>query len=113
MKKLLELFIVVWTIAFLLYFMLYMFYFDNMCKSFNKANNWDYMQIISQIWKCKSALVCWVNNVETNKQNIIIDWSCDKKINNSVELEFYMNYFSELYFNFVNKYSTNDTNENS
>jgi len=113
MKKLLELLVTIWTLFFLIYFLLYMFYFDNLCTNIKQNNNWDYLQTISQIWECKATLVCWINNVETNKQNNITQWSCDKKINNSLELDFYMNYFSELYFNFVNDYFTNDTNEDS
>ena len=104
MKKLLELSIVVWSLFFLIYFLLYMFYFDSMCNWFKKEINWDYTEIIWQIWTCKSSLVCWINDIVTNKQNIIIDWNCDKKINNSLEMDFYFNYFSEKYYYFINKF---------
>ena len=108
MKKFLELFIVVWSIFFLIYFLSYMFYFDDMCKNFKKPNILDDRQTINQIWACKSSLVCSVDDIETNKQNIIIDWSCNKKINESLESETYITYLSDRYFSLLNKFSSND-----
>ena len=110
MKKFLELFIVVWTLTFLIYFLLYMFYFDNMCNSIKQDAKWDYIFTIKKIWSCKSSIVCWINKIETNKQNIIVDWSCDKKINSSLEFNTYMNYFTEFYSNILNKINKNDNN---
>ena len=85
-----------------------MFYFDGMCENFKTPYIWDDRQTISQIWTCKWALVCSINDIETNKQNIIIDWKCNKKINDSLELETYIIYFNELYFNLLNKFASDD-----
>lgn len=108
MKKILELFIVIWSIFFLIYFLSYMFYFDDMCKKFKKSYILNDRQTISQIWACKSSLVCRVNDIKTNKQNIIIDWKCDKKINNSLEIEAYITYLSNIYFSLLNKFTSDD-----
>lgn len=110
MKKFLELSIVIWLLSFLIYFLLYMFYFENMCNNIKKDPKWDYLISISYIWKCKWSLVCEVSWIKTNKQNIITDWQCDKKVNNSLEFNYYMNKISDLYNNTLDKFNKNDKN---
>jgi len=96
MKKLLELSIVIWTLVLLLYFILYFFYFDTMCNGFSKNIKINQYEIISNIWTCKSSFVCQINNIETNNKNIITNWECNKKINNYLHFEYYLNYITNL-----------------
>lgn len=91
MKKIIEIFIVVFVWGLIIYSLLYTFYFETLCEKFSWNNINQASISIKTLAQCKDSIVCESSDVQVNSQNIASNWTCEKKQWIIFTKDFYLN----------------------
>lgn len=96
MKRFFEILLVTIVFFAILYSLLYVFYFDSLCKGFSWKNETNLSFAISKIATCKDSLVCYPNDITTNDKNEVNNWNCVKKDSPVFWADLYINIFNHF-----------------
>ena len=78
MKKMIEIFIVVFIIFNITYTLLFFFYFDTLCGKYS----WKDANISTSFVKlatCKDSIICYPDNIDVSREGSSNSWDCFKK----------------------------------
>ncbi len=96
MKRYFEIFIVTFVIFIIVYSLLYMYAFNSVCNRYAWINENNPIMVIGKLASCKDSVICRAENIETNKRNEIVNWSCTKKDSPIYSSELYINIYNHL-----------------
>lgn len=92
-----EIAIVIAVLAFISFFMLYKWYFNGYCSLMSGKNETNYLESITTIAECRDSFVCEYKNPEINNKNEVVSWTCEKKIFERLEWDFYKREFNNIF----------------
>jgi len=96
MKRMFELFLVIFILFIIIYTFMYFFYFNSLCDSYSWINEKNYVISINKLAICKDSLVCKPNYIESDKMNHIKNWECNRIDFPIFTKEFYIDWFNNL-----------------
>lgn len=78
-KRYFEIFLVIFIWFLIIHSIFYINYFDWICDKYSWKDEQNYKVAISKLSTCKDSIICEAYNIETNNNNEINNWSCNKK----------------------------------
>jgi hypothetical protein len=96
MKEFIKILLLIIVTYNIIYLLLYVFYFDDLCNRFSWVNETNSSESLIKLAKCKDNRVCYTDNIHVNNFNNISDWSCLKKETYVFWYDFYLNLYNNL-----------------
>jgi len=96
MKRTFEILLVTIIFFAALYSLLYVYYFDSLCKKFSWKDENNIAYAIKQIASCKDSFVCYPSNITSNEKREVNNWDCVKKDSPVFGADLYINIFNHF-----------------
>ena len=79
MKSVFEILLVISIMLFVVYSLLYLLFFDSICRIYSWVDEKDVKIAVTKLATCKDSLICYPENISVNNLNEVDNWSCRTK----------------------------------
>jgi len=92
-----EVIFIVSVLFIIIFFILYRYYFDNLCKKYTWVQNISKIETLKKMWSCTDSYVCYNSNIEYDDlRRNVVNWQCNKKKVNYFEWYYYSNRYNNF-----------------